>query len=176
MRVNSFSNSNSYSASPSFGMAKLTQKGTEAATNLLGSLPHYVDTACYSKKGLLSKLIRQAKKGDVDFVEFFRAGVTDFPYNNKLFAKKQILPFFSKRAIKGFLKKQSGSADGGFDSLSDKGQQLVVELANFFDKNLSNPEISSKDGKKILNLIEPYIPTDQFAPRSAIVTSKKLAK
>lgn len=177
MRVNSLSGSNcNYSSkSPSFGMAKLTQKGTEAVTNLLGTLPQYVDTTCYSKKGLLKGLIKKSKKVDVNFTEFFRAGNTEFPYNNKLFAKKQILPMRSMHAIKRFLKKQSGS-EGGFDSMSDKGKELVIELINLFDKNLSNPELSSKEGRKILNLVEPYIQTDEFAARSAIVSSRKLAK
>lgn len=175
MQINSLSSTNNYSR-PSFGMAKLTQRGQDVARRFISDIPEFVDTKCYKKPRILNSLLKKYAKGaDVRLDRFFRAGTTPYASNNKKFIDKQITGFRSKWAIKSFLKKNSSVSDDTV-TLNEKGENLVDQLLRLFDVNISNPEVSSKQGKKILDLIEPYLSTDELVDRSTVVTNKAFSK
>lgn len=160
----------------SFGMAKLTTKGEEAARTFVDALPDFLDTRCYHKNLLKPLLKKGSATLETDLVELFQAGNTVYPFNNKLFIKKQISGFGAKGAIAKFLKRETTGTTDGVPTLSTKGQTLIDELLRLFDTNVSNPEVSSAQGKKILNIVSPYVPTDVLIPRSSVVSNKIFSK
>jgi len=175
MQINSLSSNANYSR-PSFGMAKLTQRGEAAARRFISDFPEFIDTRSYKKTNMLKSLLKKYTKGaDIDLGRFFEAGTTVYPNNNEKFIKKQIIGMRSRGTIKKFLKRNSTISDDAV-TLNEKGTNLVSQLLNLFDKNISNPEVSSKQGRKILELIEPYLTTDELADRSTIVTNRAFSR
>lgn len=160
----------------SFGMAKLTTKGEEAARTFVSTLPDFIDTTCYHKNVLKPLLKKGSATLETDIVELFQAGNTNYPFNNSLFINKQIFGFRAKSVINKFLKRETTGVVDGVSTLSPKGQTLVDELLRLFDANISNPEVKSSKGKKILDIVAPYVPTDVLVPRSSVVTNKLFTK
>ncbi len=171
-------NFNSYRAtSPSFGMAKLTEKGKEVVTKTLGSIPTFESDVIYTKKNVLAKMLKKFKKTPVsadEIKDVFKAGMTDSSFQNKMFAKKQLLTMDGQRTIKSFLKKQSKAA--GDAGNTEVGNALVNSVVSFFDRNISNEMISAKQGKAILDTVKKQAESSKISERLSIVTDKIFSK
>lgn len=181
MNINTI-NSN-YRNSQSFGMAKLTAKGMELADNVLGSVTKYNDSKVYQKKNMLKKLINKVSKDSnldaaSEFSTFFANGKTEYALNNQLFVKKQILPITGQMKIKSFLEADSTKAKktDASKQLTATGEALTGQLLDIFDKNVANERISSKKGRKILDLVKPYVDSQEVSKRIGIVSDKFFAK
>ena len=171
-------NFNSYRAtSPSFGMAKLTEKGREVVTKTLGSVPTFESDVIYTKKDVLAKMLKKFKKSPVspdEIRDVFQAGMTDSSFQNKMFAKKQLLTRNGQGAIKSFLKAQSKAA--GDTGNTEVGNALIDSVVGFFDRNISNEMISAKEGKMILDTVKTQADASKVSERLSIVTDKMFSK
>lgn len=162
---------NNINTQPSFGMARLTKKGRTLVNQTYGNIPHFIDKT-FSKKNELARLLKSnPEQGKIS--DFFKGGISDYALINSKFYKSQIGTISGKHQIKKFLKIKSSKNP---QNLADTGLELKDQLLAFFDKNISNEQISAKQGKKILTLIEPYVKIDEFAKRNTIVTDKLFSK
>ena len=181
MNINTINSSSRNSQT--FGMAKLTNKGVALANDVLGSVTKYADSKVYQKKNMLKKLLNKINKDPnlnpaSELSDFFANGKTEYALNNQLFIKKQILPIFSQMKIKSFLKADSAVAKKSHSSelLTEKGKALTGEMLDMFDQNIANERVSSKKGRKILDLVKPYVDSQEISKRVGIISDKYFAK
>lgn len=168
MQVNFNTNLNSR---PSFGMAKLTDKGKKVVESVMGSVPKLGSDFVYTEKNILPNMLKKKEFVPPEKISgFFKLGLTNSSFLNKKFAQNQLLTSQSQRAIKSFLKKQ----DKIGDSLT--ANALVDSVVQFFDKNISNEMISAKDNKKILDTVKEYVEPEKLYERLAIVSDKIFSK
>ena len=173
MQINSIKNFKNNQ--PHFKMARLTEKGAILAQQTYNQIPEFLDKTI-SKRNELSKILKSGvQEGSIE--NFFQGGLSDFAIVNSQFYKKQLSSFSARHNIKKFLK---ANADNNKTSLVKNLNAIDLELKNqlldFFDKNIGNENISARQGKKVLSLIEPYMQVDEFAKRNAIVTDKLFSK
>lgn len=173
---------------PNFGMARLTAQGKTAARAFVDNLPIYTDARVYKKKNIFEKLLNSVSKGNAqgsNIDEFLRQGQTTYATLNRQFVDKQLLTLRGKSSIKRFLKADHKNLAKNIteqsqtlpeNALSETGEMLVKSLLEVFDSNISNPEISARKCKGILNMIKKYLPFDDFAKRSAVVSERFLSR
>lgn len=165
MQVNSISNY-SYNQ-PSFGMAKLTAKGREVAGEFLEAIPEFMSSKAYTKKNLLKSTLKAKSVSPKALEKLFSFADTPFADKNAQFVKKQILPPTGYRTIKKYLAKSPDSP---------VSQTLTTSLQKVFDDNISNPQVTSKQGKKILDLIKDLMPTEELTKRLAVISDRIFSK
>lgn len=173
---------------PNFGMARLTSQGKTAARAFVDNLPIYTDARAYKKKNMLKKLLNSVSKGNAqssNIDEFLKQGQTTYATLNRQFVDKQLLTLRGKSSIKRFLNADHKNLAKNIteqsqtlpeNALSETGERLVKSLLEIFDSNISNPEISAKKCRGILNMIKKYLPFDDFAKRSAVVSERFLSR
>ncbi len=175
-------------AQPNFGMARLSAQGKIAARAFVDDLPKFTDARVYKKKNMFKKLLNSVLKGTAqssNIDEFLKQGQTTYATLNRQFVDKQLLTLGGRSSIKRFLNADHQNAAKIIadktqkvpeDALSDTGTALVKSLLAIFDSNISNPEISARKCKSILNMINKYLPVDEFAKRTAVVSEKFLSR
>ena len=171
-----------------FGMARLTSQGKAAARAFIEQLPQYTDARVYKKKNMFGKLLYSVSKGSAQsssIDEFLKQGQTTYATLNRQFVDKQLLTLRGKSSIKRFLNADHKNLARNIteqsqalpeNALSETGLKLVKSLLDIFDSNISNPEISARKCRGILNMIKKYLPFDDFAKRSAVVSERFLSK
>ena len=169
-----------------FGMARLTQKGENAAKRFITkNLTDFTDQAPYTTKNILKKMLSANTSTNI-IEDFFSYSTTTFGDKNAQFIKKQLTPLSARRKIKSFLEREHSIAAQKFlqenkkpassTLLTDKGNVLVNSILETFDTNLNNEYVSRSSGKKMLDTIKKYITTEEHVPRTAIMTDKLYTK
>lgn len=171
---------------PSFGMAKLTRRGEEVAKRFIGELPQYAKQEVYVKKNVLKGIIKESQKSGLDprrISCFFSYGSTQFGDKNAQFVQKQLLPRTGTSTIKSFLAADHRQAVAMLENpkapanaLTESGTVLVDSIKEVFDRNINNPQLSSKKGKKVLDIIKNYLSPEEFAERLAVLSDKLFSK
>lgn len=172
-------NSVNYNSNPSFGMAKLTKRGAEFVRANIGELNKFVDPTPYKTRNLLPKILNDVKAeklGGKDISAFFDAANTAFQDANAKFVKNQVTTMSAGYAIDSFIKKGTpiDKKTGKLETAkaTENVKTLVGELKKLFDINVSNPDVSAKDGKKILNHIQGFLSNEEIASRHSAITNK----
>lgn len=177
MKVNSINTQ----AHPSFGMAKLTQKGRKMAQTHIGDkFKTFAKQTPYTKRNVLKKMLTEGQEWPA-ISDFFKYGCTCFEDKNAQFIKKQILPITGRRTISRLLKEDSAQAAKSLGTnvsntealpLSNGGKLFVEALLDVFDTNIGNTKVPKKNGLKFLDLIKQYITPEQHISRAAILSDK----
>lgn len=170
---------------PSFGMAKLTQKGEELAKRYISQdLQQFISQKPYQKRNMLAKLLRRNPNTDT-IQNLFSYGMTEFGDKNVQFVNMQLTPLTGRLRIKSYLSKESKKAlNGAFtqgngttiDTLTEEGKSLVNSILALFDANIANPQMSKKKGLRVLDMIKNYMDSDQHIKRAAILSDKIYSK
>ncbi len=170
----------------SFGMAQLTKRGQCAARKFIAELPEFADQRVYTKKNILRALLSNKKKpvSADEITDFFTLGDTQFTDKNAQFIKKQILTLTGQSRIKKFLKDEHIKASKVIpsnrqncaNSTTERGMALIEGIKGIFDKNINNPDVSSKKGAKILDLIRDYLGIEEHTQRAAVVKDRLYSK
>lgn len=172
---------------PSFGMAQLTKKGQIAAKRFVTELPQFADQEVYVRKNILKKLLspKNEQLTPQAITDFFAYGDTQFTDKNAQFVKKQILPITGQTRIRNFLQQEHAKAANILQenngkvystTTTENGMALIEGIKDLFDKNINNPEVSSKKGAKMLDLIKQYLGTEEHIQRAAVVTDRMYSK
>lgn len=167
-------------AQPSFGMAKLTQRGLDAAKDFISDLPTYSNDKLYSKPRVLKSFLK-GKQGVItpdSIKEIFSHGQTSFADKNAEFVNKQIMSLTSRKTINKFLKSEGRNIgdSGNLDMMSENGKALVGSIMDLFDKNVANKRVSRTKGVAMLDLIKKYIDPEAHSKRAALVMDKLYSK
>lgn len=142
--------------SPAFGMARLTDKGREAADSFGYTHNTYNNSALYQKPGLFKKpaIVQELAKG-VPFDQICSDyGCTSNGKGNAEFIRSQILPNKAQKV------------------LSSKVDRDMLEngLVKLYEFNYDNPDLNLDETIQLLKIVQPYIDPGEFTKNIGLLT------
>ena len=141
-RVKSTSN-----VSPSFGLARLNEKGINAVDKFGYQKNSFLDSRMFEQQGLFSKsaLTKKLANGS-DFAALCtKYGCTNNAKTNAQFIKTQILSGKSKKAINNV-----------------EQEQRQAGLVSLFKANYDNPRLTVKETKALLEEVKDAIGDEEY--------------
>ena len=145
---------NSVKLSPSFGLAKLNEKGRETADSFGYANNEFLNEALFKRHGFLSKpaLVKELNNG-ADFSTLCKDyGCSKNGKANAEFIRTQILPKKSQASINAIEPSTRASA--------------LIEL---FKSNYDNPELSASETDALLELIKDDIQNTEYAQYAGLI-------
>jgi len=129
---------------PSFGMARLNQKGKDICDELEISRNYFLNPNMYKSAGLFQKpaIIKELGKMPLDSI-CEKYGCSNNAESNAKFIKTQIL--------KTNLKK-----------LPVENSEISDSLVKLYEHNFDNPELSKKDTEKLLSMVEDNMSLTEY--------------
>ncbi len=142
--------------SPAFGMARLTDKGRDAADSFGYTHNLYNNSALYQKQGMFKKpAIMHELNSGVPFSEICRNyGCTTNGKGNAEFIRTQILPNKAQKALASKVETEA----------------LSEGLINLYEFNYDNPDLNLDETMQLLKIVQPYIDPGEFTKNIGLLT------
>lgn len=141
---------------PAFGMARLTDKGRDAADSFGYTHNTYNNSALYQKTGLFKKpaIVQELTKG-VPFVQICADyGCTPNGKGNAEFIRTQILPNKAQKVL-------SSKVDS---------EALANGLVKLYEFNYDNPDLNLDETMQLLKIVQPHIDPGEFTKNIGLLT------
>ena len=147
---------------PAFGMARLTDKGRDAADSFGYTHNTYNNSALYQKTGFFKKpAILQELALGIPFSDICENyGCTPYGKGNAEFIRTQILPNKAQKALASKV----------------EAQDLENGLVNLYEFNYDNPDLSLDETMQLLKIVQPYIDPGEFTKNIGLLTEGAVKK